>query len=372
MALVKVVLPFERDQGPRYCVLTHFMKRKHTLKADQDITTAPNTSRLTEAELDIYRRALRGEQLDPSDPVLTELIGRGILLPNTHDVGTYVPTSYTYVESQLTAAVQRALAQATEAMAGIPAHVRELEAEQQRYNHCPSPAGALQLTSVPNVNAETIRAIQTAEFEILTAQPGYRRPKVLKGALPRDLEAAQRGVAVRTIYRTSGRMNATQREWVGTMTRAGAQVRTLNEDFLRLIIADRRHAFFEVYNEDGTVQPAAAWYTQDRAVCAMLAAHFRLQWERADPWVPEANDWAPEGRAGGEPELQGQTVTTKMQRTILRGIVAGKNHKTIGKGLDVSERTVTAQVAKLRNALGFETVMQLTHWWATSPERLLP
>ncbi|MFD6534986.1 LuxR C-terminal-related transcriptional regulator [Streptomyces goshikiensis] len=353
-------------------MLTHFMKRKYALTADRGISTAPNTSRLTAAELDTYRRALKGEELDPADPVLAELIGRGILLPNTHEVGTYVPTPYTYVESQLTAAVQRVLAHVTEAMANIPAHVRELEAEQQRYNHCPSPVGTTLLTSVPNVNAETIRTIQTAEFEILTAQPGYRRPKVLKGALPRDLEAARRGVAVRTIYRTSGRMNATQRDWVGTMTRAGAQVRTLNEDFLRLIVVDRKHAFFEVYDEDGTVnQQTAAWYTQDRAVCALLAAHFRLQWERADPWVPEASDWVPEAREGGEPALESQRVTTKMQRTILRGIVAGKNHKVIGKSLDVSERTVTAQVAKLRNALGFETVMQLTHWWATSPERLL-
>ncbi|MER6253612.1 LuxR C-terminal-related transcriptional regulator [Streptomyces sp. NPDC001584] len=339
--------------------------------SDQDITTAPNTSRLTATELDTYRKALKGEELDPANPVLLDLIGRGMLLPNTHDIGTYVPTPYTYVESQLTAAVQRVLAHATEALAGIPAHVRELEAEQQRYNYCPSPVGTLLLPSVPDVNAETIRTIQTAEFEILTAQPGYRKPKVLKGALPRDLEAAKRGVAVRTLYRTSGRMNATQREWVGTMTQAGAQVRTLNEDFLRLIIVDRKHAFFEVYDEDGTVQQAAAWYTQDRAVCAALAAHFRLQWERADVWVPEANDWVPEQRDGEEPHRERQTLTTKTQRNILRGIVAGKNHKAIGKGLGVSERTVTAQVGKLRSALGFETVMQLTHWWATSPERLL-
>ncbi|MFD5883851.1 LuxR C-terminal-related transcriptional regulator [Streptomyces yangpuensis] len=338
--------------------------------SDQDIPAALNTSRLTPAELETYRRALKGEELDPTDPVLVGLVDRGMLIPNTHAVGTYVPTSYTHVESQLTAAVQKVLVQATEALAGIPAHVRELEAEQQRYNYCPSPVGTLLLPSVPEVNAETIRTIQTAKDEILTSQPGPRKARVLKGALPRDYEAAKRGVAVRTLYRTSGRMNAAQREWVGAMTRVGAQVRTLNEHFLRLIIVDRRHAFFEVFEEDGTVRPAAAWYTQDRAVCELLAAHFSLQWERADPWVPEA-DWAPEEQADGEPDPGSQRVTTKTQRTILRGIVAGKNHKVIGKGLGVSERTVTAQVAKLRNELGFETVPQLTHWWATSPERLL-
>ncbi|WP_415944745.1 LuxR C-terminal-related transcriptional regulator, partial [Streptomyces sp. 067-1] len=227
------------------------------------------------------------------------------------------------------------------------------------------------LTSVPDVNAETIRTIQTAEFEILTAQPGYRRPKVLKGALPRDLEAARRGVSVRTIYRTSGRQNATQREWVGTMTHAGAQVRTLGEDFLRLIVVDRKHAFFEVYEPDGVPRPMSAWYTQDRAFCTLLAAHFSLAWERADPWVPENCDGATPELSGCEVQPQGPTLTSKTQRTILRGIVAGKNHKVIGKSLGVSERTVTAQVGKLRTALGFETVMQLTHWWATSPERLL-
>lgn len=339
--------------------------------ADQDIPTAPNTARLTEEELSLYRRALQGELLDPAEPGLAALICRGILLPNTHEVGTYVPASYQYVESQLTSAVHKALTAATDSLAGIAAHVRELEAEQQRYNYCPSPVGTLLLTSVPDVNTETIRTIQTAEFEILTAQPGYRRPKVLKGALPRDLEAARRGVAVRTIYHTSGRTNAAQREWVGTMARAGAQIRTLGEDFLRLIVVDRKHAFFEVYETDGAPRPMAAWYTQDRGFCALLAAHFLLEWERADPWVPENCDGASPEMSGCEVRPPEPALTTKMQRTILRGIVAGKNHKVIGKSLDVSERTVTAQVGKLRTALGFETVMQLTHWWATSPERLL-
>ncbi|MFF5703355.1 LuxR C-terminal-related transcriptional regulator [Streptomyces sp. NPDC012794] len=332
---------------------------------DQEISTAaPDTSRLTEAELRTYRRALRGETLPDDEPGLAPLLAREVLLANTHQPGTYVPAPSRYLETQLTAAVLRALSGATEALAGIPAHVRELEAEQQRYHHSPSPVGTLLLRTVPEVNAETIRTIQAAEYEILTAQPGHRKPKVLKGALPRDLQAAQRGVTVRTIYRTSGRTNPTQREWVATMTRAGAQVRTLGEDFLRLIIVDRAHAFFEVYGEDGTVQQEAAWYTQDRGVCALLAAHFRQQWDRADPWVP--------GEGAGAPGTDDDTKTSKLQRTILRGIVAGRSHRQIGENLGLSERTVTAHVSKMREALGLETVPQLTFWWATSPERLLP
>ncbi|MFD4241892.1 LuxR C-terminal-related transcriptional regulator [Streptomyces sp. NPDC058525] len=332
--------------------------------AEHEISNTPNTSRLTESELQTYRKALQGEMLPAEEPGLASLVERGILLANTHEQGRYVPAPSGYLQRHLTAAVLKVLTGATEALAGIPAHVRELESEQQVYNHSPSPVGTMLLVTVPEVNAETIRTIQGAEFEILTAQPGYRKPKVLKGALPRDLQAAQRGVSVRTIYRTSGRSNPTQQDWVAMMTRAGAQVRTLGEDFLRLVIVDRKHAFFEVFGEDGAVQEAAAWYTQDRGVCAAFAAHFHHQWERADPWVPE------EGEGGASPE--DGTLTTKMQRSILRGIVAGKSYEIIGHGLGFSSRTVTAQVSALRDKLGMNTVAQLTHWWATSPERLLP
>ncbi|MFE4304768.1 LuxR C-terminal-related transcriptional regulator [Streptomyces sp. NPDC056891] len=332
--------------------------------SEREISITPNTSRLTETELLTYRKALQGEELPAEEPGLASLLERAILLPNTHETGTYVPAQPGYLQTHLTAAVLNALTEARDALAGIPAHVRELEAEQERFNHSPGPVGTLLLNTVPDVNAETIRTIQGAEFEILTSQPGQRKPRVLKAALPRDLQAAQRGVTVRTIYRTSGRSNPTQRDWVAVMTQAGAQVRTLGEDFLRMIIVDRRHAFFEVYGENGTVQEEnAAWYTQDRSVCALLAAHFHQQWERADPWVPE------EGESGAEPE-EG-TKTTRVQRTILRGIVAGKSYATISQQLGYSERTVTAHVSTLREALGMNTVMQVTHWWATSPERLL-
>ncbi|MFD6465236.1 LuxR C-terminal-related transcriptional regulator [Streptomyces goshikiensis] len=332
---------------------------------ERKISTTPDTSRLNETELATYRRALQGEELPSDEPGLGSLLGRGILLPNTHETGTYVPAQPGFLQTQLTSAVLRVLTEARDALEGIPAHVRELEAEQERFNHTPGPVGTLLLRTVPEVNAETIRTIQGAEFEILTSQPGHRKPRVLKSALPRDLQAAQRGVTVRTIYRTSGRSNPTQRDWVAVMTRAGAQVRTLGEDFLRLIVVDRKHAFFEIYGEDGTVQEnSAAWYSQDRGVCALLAAYFREAWDRADPWVPH------EGETGARPE--DDTKTTKVQRTILRGIVGGKSYATIGQKLGYSERTVTAHVSALREALGMNSVAQVTHWWATSPERLLP
>ncbi|MFJ3875934.1 LuxR C-terminal-related transcriptional regulator [Streptomyces sp. NPDC090077] len=332
---------------------------------ERAMAAAPDTSPLTAVELSAYRRALRGEELPDGEPGLASLLARDILFPNTHEPGTYVPAPSRYLETQLNDAVLKALTDVTAALAAVPAHVRELEAEQQRHHYSPSPVGTLLLRTVPEVNAETIRTIQSAESEILTAQPGHRKPQVLKGALPRDLQAARRGVTVRTIYRNNGRTNPAQRDWVATMTRAGAQVRTLGEDFLRLIVVDRKHAFFEVFGDDGTIQQASAWYTRDRGVCAVLAAHFWQQWERADPWLP------------GDPEagaVKGDedATTSKIQRTIVRGIVAGKSHRQIGENLGLSERTVTAQVSKLREALGLETVPQLTFWWATSPERLLP
>lgn len=332
---------------------------------DREIPSAvPDPTQLPAEELETYRKALRGEPLDEDEPGLGNLLSRGVLLYNTHETDRYVPTPTRYVENQLYASAQKALSSLAEDLARIPSVVRELEAEQQRHGHTDRAAGAVLLESVPDVNAETIRTIRGASREILTAQPGARPPKVLKGALPRDLDAAQRGVTVNTIYRTSGRTNPTQRAWVKTMTAAGAQVRTLGENFPRMIIVDRQHAFFEAFDHEGAVIQGMAWYSQEPAVCEALAAHFRVAWERSDAWVPEDQ--------GDENDDEQKHKTTRVQRTILRSIVAGRSHLQIGKDLGLSERTVTAHVSKLRKCLGFETVPQLTHWWATSPERLLP
>ncbi|MFE4304865.1 LuxR C-terminal-related transcriptional regulator [Streptomyces sp. NPDC056891] len=321
-------------------------------------------TQMCDIEMETYRRALRGELLKEDEPGLRNLLARGVLVANPFHHGIYVPAPPHYLETQLHASVLRSLTAAVEEFAQIPAFVRELEAEQQRHGQPFSPAASVHLRSVDAVNAETIRTTMGASREILTAQPGFRSTKVLKGALNRHMEPARRGVTVRTIYRASERGNTDQSQWVAEVTAAGAEVRTLSESFPRLILVDRAHAFFEAFDEDGVLIPKTAWYTQDRAVCEVLALYFYTGWERADPWLPDAKDEYT-GDTGAEHK------TTKLQRTILRSVVAGRGYDQIGKDLGVSERTVSVHLSNLRNALGFKTLPQLTHWWATSPERLL-
>ncbi|MFB7836248.1 LuxR C-terminal-related transcriptional regulator [Streptomyces sp. NPDC056056] len=308
---------------------------------------------------------MRGEPLQDDAPGLRGLLARGVLRPNPTLPGAYVPVPLRYLESQLYASALKGLTAMVEGFAQIPALVGELEAEQQAHGHSDEPARSVHLTSVDAVNTETVRTSLGARREILTAQPGFRPPKLLKALLNPHLEPARRGVAVRTIYRTSERSSPSTGQWVATVTEAGAQVRTLGESFPRMIIVDRAHAFFEAFDTEGAVIPQTAWYTQDPAVCQVLALHFYTGWERADPWLPQAQEEPPAS-------TEAHHKTTKTQRTILRSIVAGRSHAQIGKDLGLSERTVTAQVSKLRASLGFTTVPQLTYWWATSPERLLP
>ncbi|MFD4243615.1 LuxR C-terminal-related transcriptional regulator [Streptomyces sp. NPDC058525] len=335
---------------------------------DQEIPYAGTTpTRMCDVETETYRRALRGELLQEDEPGLSSLLARGVLVANPFHHGIYVPAPPRYLETQLHASVLRSLTATVEEFAQIPAFVRELEAEQQRHGESLSPAASVHLRSVDAVNAEMIRTTMGARREILTAQPGFRPTKVLKGALSRHMEPAKRGVTVRTIYRASERSNVVQSQWVADVTAAGAEVRTLSESFPRLILVDRAHAFFEAFDEEGVLIPKTAWYSQDRAVCEVLALYFYTGWERADPWLPDAKD----GHAGHAGGAGAEHKTTKLQRTILRSIVAGRGYDQIGKDLGVSERTVTVHVSKLRTALGFKTVPQLTHWWATSPERLL-
>lgn len=334
---------------------------------DQEILPAELAPRqMSPAERETYRRALQGEDLEEDAPGLSSLLAQKVLDTDPFHPGRYIPAPPRYVETQLYDSVLKAFSSTLETFAKIPAVVRELEAEQQLLGRSASPAASVHLTSVDAVNAETIRTTMGAVREILTAQPGFRSAKVLKGTLHKHIAPALRGVTMRTIYRTSGRTNPTQRQWVADVTAAGAQVRTLGESFPRMVIVDRAHAFFEAFTPEGDLIPQSAWYTQDRAVCEVLALHFYTGWERADPWLPGEQEEAADSSAVRDHK------TTKVQRTILRSIVAGRSHAQIGVSLGLSERTVTAHVSRLRAALGYDTVPQLTHWWATSPERLLP
>lgn len=303
----------------------------------------------------LYARLIAGEIVSGDVPGVESLLALGAVMEEP--LGGYVPVSLDRLERRLRASVQDELARTARRLEEIPALLHELRAYQPSVAEALR-AGSRYLTGVEAANRQIGEAAEEAR-ELLAAQPGVRTRRVLTQAFNRDLAALSRGVALRTLYHVSARTNPDVRERVAVMAPKGALFRTLARPFLRVLVFDRKVAFFSDHLE-GRPDSAGAWMVRDPAVCAYLAESFEQEWTLAQEW--RAQERSGEGTTG-------RTVSTQLQRTILRALVAGQDQQQIATALGYSSRTINVHLTNLRAELGYETVYQLVHWWATSPER---
>ncbi|HEY3529843.1 MAG TPA: LuxR family transcriptional regulator [Nocardioides sp.] len=185
-------------------------------------------------------------------------------------------------------------------------------------------------------------AVAEAEEELLTAQPQTGRERAsLKSAAERDKSAIDRGVKMRTLYQHSARRHALTREYVSEVSAHGAEVRTLDEFFNRMIVVDRRLAV--IPGPGGTEVGIAV---QEPALVAYLVDVFERAWERARPFTSTErsmmNDIAREQRA-----------------MTIRMLIEGHSDPVSAKRLGVSARTFAGYVADLKAEYDAETRFQL-------------
>ena len=185
-------------------------------------------------------------------------------------------------------------------------------------------------------------AVAEAEQELLTAQPQTGRERAsLKAAAERDKSAIDRGVRMRTLYQHSARRHALTREYVSEVSVHGAEVRTLDEFFNRMIVIDRRLAI--IPGPAGTTEAIAV---QEPALVAYLVDVFERAWERARPFTSTErsmmNDIAREQRA-----------------MTIRMLIEGHSDPVSAKRLGVSARTFAGYVADLKAEYDAETRFQL-------------
>jgi sugar-specific transcriptional regulator TrmB len=185
-------------------------------------------------------------------------------------------------------------------------------------------------------------AVAEAEEELLTAQPQTGRERAsLKAAAARDRAAIDRGVKYRTLYQHSARRHALTREYVTEVSAHGAEVRTLDEFFNRMIVIDRRLAI--IPGPAGTTEAIAV---QEPALVAYLVDVFERAWERARPFTNTErsmmNDIAREQRA-----------------MTIRMLIEGHSDPVSAKRLGVSARTFAGYVADLKAEYDAETRFQL-------------
>ncbi|GAB3774588.1 hypothetical protein GCM10027600_37430 [Nocardioides ginsengisegetis] len=184
--------------------------------------------------------------------------------------------------------------------------------------------------------------VAECEEEILTAQPQTGRdPQTLARAALRDTTALERGVKMRTLYQHSARRSAVTHKYVAAVTERGAEVRTLDEFFNRMIVIDRRVAVIP-----GQEDLRAVMAIREPSVVAYLVDIFERTWERARPFTNRETSMM-------------KDIAAEQRAMTIRMLIEGHADPASAKRLGVSTRTYAGYIADLKEEYEAETRFQL-------------
>lgn len=182
-----------------------------------------------------------------------------------------------------------------------------------------------------------------ATEEVLTAQPQTGRD--LGGALNETVEwerrLLDRGVRVHTLYQHAARRSTATQRYAAAVTELGAEVRTLDEFFNRLIVVDRRIAIIPSPDD-----LSVALAVREPTVVAYLVDVFHRSWERARPFTSTGEDIA-------------KRIAGEQRAMTIRMLIEGHADPVAAKRLGVSSRTYAAYVADLKEEFEADTRFQL-------------
>ncbi|MET8114517.1 LuxR C-terminal-related transcriptional regulator [Streptomyces prasinus] len=197
------------------------------------------------------------------------------------------------------------------------------------------------------ISATLSTAVHACRQELLTAQPGGGRPQeLLDKALDSDLDAIGRGVRQRTIYQHTIRSHQPTLTYAERITRAGGEVRTLDEVFDRLIVCDRKIAFIP---DPGSERHETALTVEHPGVVRYLVGLFDHAWQRAQPLREFPSTRLP------------PLLTDEVRRTILRHMANGHTDEAIASRLGMSPRSVSNHMRWAAELFGSRSRAQLAY-----------
>ncbi|WP_244509522.1 LuxR family transcriptional regulator [Nocardioides lianchengensis] len=190
--------------------------------------------------------------------------------------------------------------------------------------------------------------VAEAEDELLTAQPqAGRDAPSLAIATERDTAMLERGTRLRTLYQHSARRSSITHQYVAAVTARGAEVRTLDEFFNRMIVVDRRVAVIPAADDLRT-----AIAVREPSVVAYLVDIFERTWERGRPF------------ANRESSMM-KDIAAEQRAMTIRMLIEGHSDPVSAKRLGVSPRTYAGYVADLKEEYDAETRFQLGYTMGT-------
>lgn len=309
---------------------------------------------LSDDDRDLYRR-IAGDDPAPAGAVAGQLVRLGLI--DHAATGGWVARDPRIVGRGLMGDALEALQAAAQRIADVARipDLAEYYDAARMYGHPGSEFltdGAVMNARIGDVSATATRSVHTAQ----PGEPADRDPDIVATGIGRTLESLARGTRVRCLYAASAATHPQTREMVESIMGAGAEVRVARA-FPRMLIVDTRHLFIEDHITDGA-ERNSGWHVTDPAVCAWATAVYDHLWEQATPWADLESH-----SAGGR--------TTARQRLILSELEAGYAQAQIARRMGVATRTLTKELAELRERLGFNTLYQVMAWWATAPDRHL-
>lgn len=186
--------------------------------------------------------------------------------------------------------------------------------------------------------------VADAAEELLTAQPQTgRNIGQLTATAEQDVGALRRGVEMRTLYQHSARRQVATNKYVAAVTVEGAQVRTLDEFFDRLIVIDRRIAIVPGQSATGE---SVALAVREPSLVAYLVDIFERSWERARPFTSRDATLV-------------RAIEAEQRAMTIRMLIGGHADPVSAKRLGVSPRTYAGYVSELKKEFEVESRFQL-------------
>ena len=273
-------------------------------------------------------------------PALDLLVSLNLLV-HDRSAGQYVPVDPSTVSSHVVSPMSQ---QGAELLNESSEWARAFGQLSQSWRRSPSSArGPISEFHDGAIGTFIEGAVREAEVELLTAQPQTARDSSarLEVAAEREKAALDRGVTMRTLYQHSARRHAPTRKWVAEVTAHGAEVRTLDEFFNRMIVIDRRLAIIP-----GAADLTVAIAIREPGLVTYLVDVFERAWERARPFT-------------NTERLMMHDIAKEQRAMTIRMLIQGHSDPVSAKRLGVSARTFAAYVADLKEEYDAETRFQL-------------
>jgi sugar-specific transcriptional regulator TrmB len=297
----------------------------------------------------LYEEATRSGGLKDSDPRLVRggelrdaldlLVSLNLLV---HDQGdhTYAPVDPATVQSHVVGPLSQ---RGADLLSESSEWARAFGGLAQAWRRSPGAMrGPISEFRMQAIGVFISGAVAECEEELLTAQPQAGRERAsLKAAAERDQAALDRGVKMRTLYQHSARRHAMTRSYAAEVTALGAEVRTLDEFFNRMIVVDRRLAIIPGPSGDDV-----AIAVQEPALVAYLVDVFERAWERARPFTNTERSMM-------------HDIAREQRAMTIRMLIEGHSDPVSAKRLGVSARTFAGYVADLKAEYDADTRFQL-------------